>query len=236
MKVNGAHTRTVWVERLNAGDSLLTLRARPSGGGGDLANTQARLFAFSSVVIALGGENQGPSDPPDSNHGIFNIASTLYGMGYDVHMYDEDNVSSSGAGSVYDEVVRAVKQRGIGIVTVFGYSHGGGSTHDLANRLDTNRASIGSFALVYTAYIDGIRNSSDIDISSETRLPPSTAYHVNYYQRNDFLLKGNSVPGANVDVNAGAQPWGGGLVHTSVDDAPEVRSGVLSGLLAHVAP
>ncbi|MBX3023435.1 hypothetical protein KF840_00855 [bacterium] len=232
----GGATRTVWVERLTPGDTLLTLRARPIGGGPDFSAVPARLYAFSSVVIALGGENQVPSDPPASGDGVFNIALTLYDMGYDVHMYDEDDVGSSGAGPVYDEVVRAVSQRGVGVVAIFGYSHGGGSTRDLANRLNANRAGIGTFTLAYTAYIDGIRNSSDIDITSETRLPPTTAYHVNYYQRNDLFLRGNSVPGADVDINAGAQPWGGGLVHTSVDDAPEVRGGVLDGLLAHVTP
>jgi cysteine-rich repeat protein len=229
-----AATRTVWVERINAGNTTLELAARPVGGGSAVASSDVNLFAFTSVVIALGGENQVPSDPPDSNHGMFNIALTLYQMGYDVHMYDEDVVNSSGAGAAYDEVVRAVSLRGIGIVSIYGYSHGGGSTHDLAGRLDTNRASIGTFTMPYTAYVDGIRNSSDIDITSETRLPPSTAYHVNYYQRNDFLLRGNSVPGSNVDVNVSTTPWGSGLVHTSVDDHPNVRDGVLLPLLAHV--
>jgi hypothetical protein len=151
-------------------------------------------------------------------------------------MYDEDVVNSSGAGAAYDEVVRAVQKRGIAVVAIYGYSHGGGSTHDLASRLDTNRGSIGTFSIDYTAYVDGIRNSSDIDISSETRLPPSTAYHVNYYQRNDLFLRGNSVAGANVDVNVSNTPWGSGLVHTSVDDHVNVRSGVLQPLLAHIAP
>ena len=194
------------------------------------------FYPFTTIVIALGGENQVPSDPPDPNHGVFNLAATLYAQGFDVHMYDEDNVNSSGAGSVYDEVVRAIQGRGIALVAIFGYSHGGGSTHDLAGLLDSNRASIGTFTFPYTAYIDGIRNSSDIDINSETRLPAATQYHVNYYQRNDFLIRGNSVPGANVDVNVTNTPWGSGLVHTSIDDHPNVRDGVLTPLLQHVVP
>ena len=78
-------------------------------------------------------------------------------------------------------------------------------------------------------------NSSDIDINSETRLPPSTAYHVNYYQREDLFLKGNSVSGADVNVNVSDQPWGGSLDHGAVDDHPNVRNGVLLPLLAHIA-
>jgi hypothetical protein len=230
----GAATRTVWVERLTAGETLLELIARPAGGGATIVTSPVKLFALTSVIIALGGENQVPSDPPDSNDGMFNIASTLYGLGYDVHMYDEDVVNSSGAGAAYNEVVNAVLRRGIGIVSIFGYSHGGGSTHDLADRLDANRASIGTFAMPYTAYVDGIKNSSDIDVRSEDRLPPSTAYHVNYYQRNDLFLRGNSVGGADVDVNVGSTPWGGGLVHGSVDDHANVRNGVLQPLLLRV--
>ena len=230
----GSASRTVWVERLDVGDTMLTLLARPAGGGGTIVSSDVRLFAFTSVIIALGGENQSPSDPPDPNHGMFNIASTLYGMGYDVHMYDEDEVNSSGLGAAYDEVIRAVSRRRIGIVSIYGYSHGGGSTHDLADRLNTDRASIGTFTMPYTAYVDAIRNSSDIDIRSETRLPPSTAYHVNYYQRNDLFIRGDSVSGADVDVNVTSTPWGSGLDHGAIDDHPNVRDGVLQPLLARV--
>ena len=70
-----------------------------------------------------------------------------------------------------------MQRRGIGIVSIFGYSHGGGSTHDLAERLDINRGSLGTFTMPYTAYIDGISNSSDIDItipSAACRRAPRT--------------------------------------------------------------
>jgi cysteine-rich repeat protein len=227
---------TFWVEGFGGfADTMLRLEARRTTTGVAVASDEVRFVPFTSIVVALGGENQTPDDPPSSNDGMFNIAKTLYGMGYDVHMYDEDDVSSSGSGPVYNEVVRAVQGRGIGIVAVFGYSHGGGSTHDLANRLDDNRGSIGTFSIDYTAYVDGIRNSSDIDITSEDRLPPSTAYHVNYYQREDLFIRGDSVSGANVNVNVGDQPWGGGVDHGSCDDYANVRNGVLLPLLAHIA-
>lgn len=228
-------TTTLWAEGVAAAPATLQLVARPAGGGAALATDQVVLKPFTSVVIALGGENQSPGDPPDSNHGMFNIALNLYAMGYDVHMYDEDRVSSSGAGEAYDEVVRAVSRRGIGIVSIFGYSHGGGSTHDLAERLANNAGSIGSFTIPYTAYVDAIENDSDIDIESERRLPPGTQYHVNYYQRNDFFIKGNSVSGANVNVNVNSTPWGGDLEHTGVDDHANVRSAVQDALVLRVA-
>lgn len=234
---DGSGSRTVWVESPNGGSATVELRARAIGSGTVLASDTIQFYSFTSVIIALGGENQGPGDPPDGNHGMFNIAKTLYTQGYDVHMYDEDNVSSSGSGAPYDEVVRAVQRRGIGIVSIFGYSHGGGSTYDLAERLDVNRASIGSFTMPYSAYVDAIENDSDIDIESERRRPRATGYHVNYYERNDFLIKGNSINsggGAEVDVNVNDTPWGGGLGHGEIDDHPNVRSGVLDPLLARV--
>jgi hypothetical protein len=237
MIFGGGGSSTVWVENPNGGAATLELRARPIGGGAALASDTIQFYSFTSVIIALGGEGQGPSDPPDGNHGMFNIAKTLYTQGYDVHMYDEDDVSSSGSGAAYDEVVRAVQRRGIGIVSIFGYSHGGGSTYDLAERLDVNRASIGTFTMPYSAYVDAIENDSDIDIESERRRPRATGYHVNYYERNDFLIKGNSINsggGAEVDVNVNSQPWGGGLGHSEVDDHANVRSGVLDPLLLRV--
>lgn len=225
---------SLWVESVAAASGTIQVVARPAGGGPALAADGVLFFPFTSVVIALGGENQSPSDPPDSNHGVFNVARDLYAMGYDVHMYDEDDVGSSGAGPAYDEVVRAVAQRGIGIVSIFGYSHGGGSTYDLAERLAINAGSIGSYTLPYTAYVDGIENDSDIDIESERRLPFGSQYHVNYYQREDFFIRGNSVPGADVDVNVSNTSWGAGVQHTGIDDLTEVRSGVRDALLARV--
>jgi cysteine-rich repeat protein len=230
----GSASFALWAEGVAAAPAAIQLVARPAGGGAAAAMDQVVLQPFTSVVIALGGENQTPDDPPASNDGMFNIAVNLHAMGYDVHMYDEDHVSSSGAGQAYDEVVRAVAQRGIGIVSIFGYSHGGGSTHDLAERLANNAGSIGTFTIPYTAYVDAIENDSDIDIESERRLPPGTQYHVNYYQRNDFFIRGNSVSGANVNLNVNSTPWGGDLEHTGVDDHANVRNGVQDPLLLRV--
>lgn len=83
------------------------------------------FHSFQSIVIALGGEDQVPSSPVDSSHGTFVVAISLYAAGYDVHMYDEDVVDGTGSGAAYDEVVRAVQARGVDVVGIFGYSHGG---------------------------------------------------------------------------------------------------------------
>ncbi len=227
-------TLSLWVESVAAQPGSLQLVARPAGGGDAVAGDVVSFYPFTSIVIALGGENQTPSDPPNGGHGIFNVARDLYVMGYDVHMYDEDDVSSSGAGPAYDELVRAISQRGIGIVSIFGYSHGGGSTHDLAERLAANAGSVGPYTIPYTAYIDAIQNDSDIDLQAERRLPPGTQYHVNYYQQEDLFVRGLDVPGSDVDVNVNTTPWGAGVEHTGIDDLPNVRNGIRDPLLQRV--
>jgi len=230
---------TLWVELPQAGSADLELVAVSLDDQAVIASDEVRLFAFTSVVIALGGESQVPADPPlePNNHGTFQLALELYRLGYDVHMYDEDVVSAGGAGAAFDEVVSAVRDRGVGSVAIFGYSHGGGSTNDLARRLDDNRGTIGAFSIDFTAYVDGIDNDSDIDIGTETELPPSTAYHANYYENPGcgfFALCGGPIVGADFDLDVTTTPWGAGLTHFTVDDAPEVTSGIRDQLLPRV--
>ena len=68
---------------------------------------------------------------------------------------------------MYSEIVNAVQNRRVEDVVSFGYSHGGGSTHDLCERLDLNRASIGTFRIPFTSYVDGVENASDVDVDQE---------------------------------------------------------------------
>jgi hypothetical protein len=129
------------------------------------------FYPFTSVVIVLGGEGQVPTDPADPNHGTFQVACALYRDGYDVHMYDEDVVDNTGAGEAFDEVLSAVNEREVTDIAIFGYSHGGGSTYDLAGRL-LNQADIG---VDFTSYVDAVQNDSDTDVDQETRRPPGSA-------------------------------------------------------------
>lgn len=233
------NTMTVWVESVETGSGDLALQARNSSGA-VLLSRSAHFYAFTSIVIALGGEGQVPGDPPlePNNHGTFQIAIQLYRMGYDVHMYDEDVVVADGSGAAYNEVVSAIQQRQVGSVAIFGYSHGGGSTSDLADRLNSNRAGIGAFEITYTAYMDSIRNNSDIDIATDTSLPASTLYHANYYENPGcglFSLCGGPVNGADINLNVNSTTWGANLDHFSVDDAPEVTGAIRDHILSMVA-
>jgi hypothetical protein len=233
--------RTVWVEKTTGGSAELALQARRIGDQAVVAADTMQFYSFTSVVIALGGEGQVPADPPlePDNHGTFQVAITLYQRGYDVHMYDEDVVVGNGAGAAYDEVVSAVRDRGVSSIAIYGYSHGGGSTNDLAARLVDNAGTIGAFSIDFTAYVDGIDNDSDIDIGTETELPPSTRYHANYYENPGcgiFELCGGPISGADFDLNVNTTAWGATLGHFTIDDASNVLDGIRDQLETNVTP
>ena len=235
----GGQVQTVWIENPLGGAADVRLAARAVSSQVEVAADTLHVFPFTSIVIALGGEGQAPDEPllEPTNHGMFKLALDLYGLGYDVHMYDEDVVNNVGAGAAYNEVVSAVQKRGIGSISIYGYSHGGGSTVDLAQRLDTNRATIGTFAIPYTAYVDGIENDSDIDLGVETQRPPSTLYHANYYHSVNCgfpPLCGGPTTGGDLNVNVNGTTWGAGLTHFTVDDAPMVLQGIMDAIILRV--
>ncbi len=235
----GARTLTLWVEWPSAAPGLaaLELRAlRP-----DARFDRVLFHAFEGLVVALGGEGQTPGVPLDPNHGTFVVGTELYERGWDVLMRDEDGVTSNGSGPVYTEVVNAIQNRAVGELAIFGYSHGGGSTYHLSERLNANRASIGTFAIGFTSYVDGVRNNSDIDTAQETRKPPSTGYHANHYQVGnlaDFFLDGGPVPAsfpATTGLNVETIFWGVGADHFVVDDFNQVKDFVLANLEPRVS-
>lgn len=235
----GATRLTLWVEWTGAAGAQpgLGLLAPEPG----LVLDRLRFHAFQGAVAALGGEGQVPSLPVDPNHGTFLVATELYELGWDVWMHDEDDVSANGSGKVYDELVNAIQHRGVTRLAIFGYSHGGGSTYDLCERLDTFRAGIGTFTIAYTSYVDGIQNDSDIDLDMELRHPPSSLFHVNHYQHGtlaDFFLDGGPVPASTpppTGLDVETVPWGAGATHYLVDDYTEVRDTMLANLEPRVA-
>jgi len=235
----GAETLTLWAEWTGAAGATpaLTLRALE----GDALLDRLRFHAFRGLVVALGGEGQTPQVPVDPNHGTFVIGIELEQRGYDVLMRDEDEVDAAGAGPVYTEVVNAIQERGVAEIAVFGYSHGGGSTHDLCERLDAFRLAIGTFAIGFTSYVDGVQNDSDVDIDMELRRPPSSGYHANHYQRGtfaDFFLDGGAVPSSQpppTGLDVETIFWGVGATHFVVDDFDEVSDFIHLNLAARVA-
>lgn len=217
----------VWIEWASATPGVAELHVEPLMTG--VPKDTLVLHTFHTIVAALGGENQVPSDPPDPESGTFVVAQGLYQQGYDVHMFDEDNVGADGSGIVFDEIANAIQNRGVDEVAIFGYSHGGGSTYDLADLLDISRPVLGVFEIQFTSYVDSVSNNSDIDMGQELRRPPSSAYHLNHYQHGVFLedlgLDGGPVPDSNpppTGLDVETTPWGADCTHFEVDDFLQV--------------
>ncbi len=230
---------TLWVEWTSLFHGLAELQVEPLGSS--LVKDVLVFHSFEGIVLALGGEDQVPSIPVDSNHGTFLVGVVLYGQGYDVHMFDEDIVAADGSGVAYDAAADAIQNRLVEEVAIFGYSHGGGSTYDLADRLDLFRASLGIFTITYTSYVDSVSNNSDLDVGMELRRPPSTAYHLNHYQHGSFFqdlgLDGGPVTNSNpppsgLDVETTA--WGASSTHFEVDDFIQVRDMLETTLIPQV--
>lgn len=136
---------TLWTEWADPSAGVATLMVEPVSTS--VIKDSVTFHTFDHIVMALGGEDQVPVSPPDANLGTFVVAVDLYQAGFDVHMFDEDVVAADGIGQAYDETVTAIRDRGVSQAAIYGYSHGGGSTFDLADRLDVNRAAIGVFEI-----------------------------------------------------------------------------------------
>ena len=224
--------RSVWVESPDGGEGELYFEVRSLTNGAIETSDTLAFFSFSSLVIGLHGEFQFPTDPPfGPNEGISVLAVRLHQSAFDSHMYMENEVESDGSGSVYDEIVSAIQNRGVTEVALYGFSHGGGSVYDLSERLEANREAIGDFTIPFTGYIDSVENDSDTDLDPEVRLPVGTEYHVNYYQANLlWLIWGDSVVGADVDELVS----GLFVTHITITNQSIVQDGIYDRLVERV--
>jgi hypothetical protein len=227
--------QTVWVEYASQTHSVgasasLALSAIDSVTNLTAAD-QVVFHSFRSVVLAIGGNGQSPSNFGDSRLGVYTIGGNLYNQGYDVRLYAHDQVATNGLGAAYDEVVSAVLNRNVDSVAIYGYSWGGGATYDLSVALNKNAAlAPAGYRLAYTAYVDAIRHYS---LGAETRKPIGTLVHDNFYQRKDWLLRGTSISGSN-NVNVTQTTWGRSLTHTTIDDNATLQSLLINSLITRI--
>jgi hypothetical protein len=132
----------------------------------------------------------------------------------------------------YDMIVNAINERHVSEIAILGYSHGGGSTYDLAWALNENV--IGNsfditepFTIPFTSYVDAVTN---LAAGAENRRPPLSAFHLNQYQINTILQGGPSSGDDDIDrsylLNANGQP----ITHFTIDDSPVVLGLVRSRL------
>lgn len=228
-----AATKTVWIENPNGGAADLEVIARLGATG--ICSDKIHFYPFSNVVVLFEGEFGVPSDPPGS--GISTLALSAYTNGYDVHVYDEPDIGETPntENAAFAEIDSAVEDRGVTAVAVIGYSHGGGSTYRISERMDADAT---AFNLVFTAYIDAITQPL-LNITAEERRPVGSAFHVNYFQVaqwNDspmFLDGAPSTPAGagfedNVDHPTVTES------HTSIDDAQVVQDGIRTRLFQQV--
>ena len=228
---------TLFAELVSMNTADLTVSVVDTMSGNILASDVLRFRPFTSLVIGLDGEFLTPTDPPSGlNSGIAEMSIVLRMLGYDAHMYAENVVDPTGAGELYDEIVSAVQERGVTELACIGFSHGGGSCHDVLAKLKAD--GIEGYTVPYTAYIDAISNASDLTILAEERLPPDSSYHVNFFQTNlltPLWIWGTSIPGSAVDVNVNNTPWGSGVLHITITQVEEVQLGILLPLIAEVS-
>ena len=233
---NGASLQpgqTVWVEYTSEVHTVgtSTQLVLTSSDSDSTATDTVVFHSFQSVVAAIAGNTQSPTQFGDPNVGVYTIAGQLYSQGYDVQLYAHGQVQKDGKGAVYNDIVDGVLKRNVNNVAIVGYSWGGGATYDLSNALKkTTTLAPAGYRLVYTAYIDGIRHSS---LSSETRKPVGTLYHDNIFQRKDLFPRGNTVLGA-VNLNVTKTSWGANLRHVTIDDDPTVQQILTTNLKARV--
>jgi len=181
---------SVWVENPSGGAADLEFIAR--SGGSDMHSDTIHFYPFTSIVVVFGGKDQVPNDPPGRHEGMFIVATNLYELGYDVHMYfanDDQDVA-------YNEIVAAIQDRQITNVAIFGYSWGGDETQEIAYRLDDGKTQIGTFQVRFTAYVDAVEELS----GPQENLPLGTACHDNYYQSADYP-HGVFIQGSRTNVN-----------------------------------
>jgi hypothetical protein len=97
-----------------------------------------------------------------------------------------------GRGPVYDMIVSAINDRGVSNVAIAGYSHGGGKTFVLSQRLEANLIAASGvtdikkpFIVPFTAYVDAIRANDTI---GEVNKPRLSEFHTNQYQENPIIF------------------------------------------------
>jgi hypothetical protein len=235
--------RTIWVEWAGAGQGTSTLTLKPLSGSGP---QDSLLFhTFHSIVFAIGGETFGNNTPPNPSSGIWQVGTRLYDEGYDVYLHNEDDIATNGSGTAYNQVYNAVRNEDVSQVAIIGYSHGGGDVYYLANRLNSDGTKIGTFSIAFTAYVDSISNSSDYDTTPETRRPPGSLVHMNYYRSQGiwselYLHGAPTVPSLPTDfqLDVLTTPWGANATHSTgsnaIDNLPQVLGGIQGGVLANV--
>jgi hypothetical protein len=197
---------TLWAEYTNFGDDeyTLTLSVIYTSTGIELFTEELVYHPFNSVTVAFVGENQQAGDP-NYSPGVNDWVIQELLNGYDIHVFDDghdwfqsDDCNEWGEGPALNEIANAINNRNVTKIALLGYSHGGGTVYNLSKRLYYDGTSCiwygdvitfsdiihNAYELIYTSYIDAIRNDKWSRMLPELNRPINTSYHVNQYQQN----------------------------------------------------
>ncbi|MBX9791308.1 MAG: hypothetical protein K2Y37_20505, partial [Pirellulales bacterium] len=200
--------------------AAVELFVRDPRSGGTRFLDRVNYYPYNSVVVVLSGEDLSGSGPA-SGSGLLPLAEALYLEGYNAYFFDEDEVSNDGSGLVYDQVRHQLRDHAVREVSIFGHSHGGGSTYDLTELLETNQSMLPTFSVPFTAYVDGIKNGSNADPRAEDRRPRLTQFHSNFWQDTPSPVRGITIPGSEDNIGVNTQ-WGKPDIHTTIDEDQDV--------------
>lgn len=217
----------------NLSETTLQLGIRETGNDTFSELDKVLIQRFQSVVIALGGWNQEPTDPVSepNNHGTFLHAIDLYHKGHHVYMMPEHFVNGVNGGDAFVRVHESVFSLRTPNVAVLGYSWGGGATYDFCEYW----SNMGYDKIAFSSYVDAVMSDSPYP---EGRRPDSI-YHLNQFQTPDLLdlLYGVPIPnshplpsGRNVEYFS----WGLLTTHTAIDDLSQVADLIDSALNSQI--
>jgi hypothetical protein len=218
LTLDGSGNATIWVEATAAGGNDLTF---PIMSGNTTIGVSGSLHFvnYDSFTETFTGETFGTQDP--KTNGMFPIAQKLYLEGYNIALYDVYFISDTTGDPAYTELGNEIKLGSVKSIAFAGHSHGAGELYNICTYLNRDRASLGTFNITFTGYIDAIEHSGPSNGTynplAETQYPPGSAYLVNYYQTNDIALEGEPVPGAGVNLDVTNTSWGSGLVHAGAN-------------------
>ena len=212
------------------------------------------FHTFKSIVVGFSGETFGSGfgiNLPYLEQPVYNIAVDFYNLGYDSYYYDvwghTVTTATGFSGPAYNEVYNAVWNRGVENVSIYGWSHGGGATALLANRLELDKQQNilpNTFEISATAYIDAVRYDGlqTLNPFAEDRRPLQdlgiVKPHANWYQTTSGIppaqvpFHGASVPGSNIDQDLTQQVVAmSGIDHVDIAEIVAGTRSVVSGPL-----
>ena len=207
------------------------------------ATTQA-TGATTTFIAVIAGRLQDEANLVDiDQQGVIKLTVRLRGQGYNAHLYTtwgpNRTAREDGSGKIYDDIVAAANA-GIHNLAVVGYSHGGGVTYQVINRLNINHH-FGGLTMnraVYSAYIDAYtRPGGPYPFLGfpENHYPNPSEHHDNWFACAPGVEPLRIVNGA-VNMNAlsradeQALPENERVNHLTIDDRQYVQDGIYNSI------